>query len=267
MYDVKALEAKWRLYKRKRRLKKILLGSSLSLLLVVPFLFWVFTKSIEKKADTQVSASSKKNIQAPVAIKPKWQEATAIATLSLKPKVKDIQSRQILVEQVEVPVKSTQSPKMAEIPILDAPAPLNTAADRHKNRVQTANQNSTKRTDPVAQVHKKAPKLKIIIKESSSSYALDAIRKRFGMTHRASDALFLARQYYLSKNFQEAEDWSFKANKLDSSLQEAWLLFAKSKVKLGKTQEAISVLRAYYANSRSSKAKRLLEMIMDGKFR
>jgi hypothetical protein len=55
------------------------------------------------------------------------------------------------------------------------------------------------------------------------------------------------------------------ANKLDKNLDESWLLFAKSKAKLGKKQEAINILASYYKKSESAKAKVLIGQIKTGK--
>jgi len=63
----------------------------------------------------------------------------------------------------------------------------------------------------------------------------------------------------------EAEQWALSANKLNNSLEESWLLFAKSKAKLGKKKEALKILVSYYKKSNSIKAKRLIGQIQTGR--
>ena len=94
---------------------------------------------------------------------------------------------------------------------------------------------------------------------------IETMKEKYEHSHSSRDALLLAKAFYKKSSYKEAEEWALKANKLNSKLDESWLLFAKSKAKMGKKQEAINILAKYYKKSKSSKAKRLIGQIKTGR--
>ena len=100
---------------------------------------------------------------------------------------------------------------------------------------------------------------------STSVNYVEKIKSKFSKSSNPRDALILAKLYYKNKNFEEAEKWALSANKLNNSLEDSWFLFAKSKVKLGKKEEALKILVSYYKKSNSMNAKRLIMQIKTGK--
>ncbi|MEO1954853.1 MAG: CDC27 family protein [Campylobacterales bacterium] len=101
-----------------------------------------------------------------------------------------------------------------------------------------------------------------IIKVTNNQNAYRDVERRFKRTHNINDAMFLASMYYKKRNYRKAIYWSMKTNKLDRNIDESWLIFAKSKVKLGKKNEAMKVLRAYIKRSNSYEAKKLLKKLI-----
>jgi tetratricopeptide (TPR) repeat protein len=99
-----------------------------------------------------------------------------------------------------------------------------------------------------------------IIKVANSNAYKD-VEKRFRRSHNINDSIFLATMYYKKRNYQKAIYWSMQTNKLDNNIEESWLTFAKSKVKLGRKNEAIRVLKAYIKRSNSYEAKKLLKKL------
>jgi len=99
-----------------------------------------------------------------------------------------------------------------------------------------------------------------IIKIANSSAYRD-VEKRFKRSHNINDSIFLANIYYQKKNYKKAIYWAEQTNKLDNNIEESWLIFAKSKYKLGHKNEAIHVLRAYIRRSNSYEAKKLLKKL------
>jgi tetratricopeptide (TPR) repeat protein len=88
------------------------------------------------------------------------------------------------------------------------------------------------------------------------------IEKRFKMTHDPEDGLFLARYYLKRKNYKKAEYWALQTNRIDSSIEESWLIFAEAKAKSGHKKDAIVVLKEYLKENDSIKAKKLLRDLM-----
>jgi len=106
-------------------------------------------------------------------------------------------------------------------------------------------------------------KKRINIIKVSNNNAYRDVERRFKRSHNINDSIFLANMYYKKRNYKKAIYWSMQTNKLDNNIEESWLIFAKSKVKLGKTNEAIRVLKAYIKRSNSYEARKLLKKIMN----
>ncbi len=107
--------------------------------------------------------------------------------------------------------------------------------------------------------------MKRIKLQSTSNNYIETMKEKFAHSHSFRDALLLAKAFYKKASYKEAEEWALKANKINSKLEDSWLIFAKSKAKMGKKQEAINILAKYYAKSRSLKAKDTIEEIRRGK--
>ncbi len=105
---------------------------------------------------------------------------------------------------------------------------------------------------------------RIKIQTTSANY-IDTIKEKYEHSHSFRDALLLAKAFYRKNAYKDAEKWALKANEINSKLEESWLLFAKSKAKMGRKQEAINILAKYYTKSKSSKAKALIGQIKIGK--
>ena len=110
--------------------------------------------------------------------------------------------------------------------------------------------------------HRKTKKIHFT---STSTNYVERMKQKFSKSKSPRDALLLAKAYYKKQNYSEAEEWALSANKLDNSLEDSWLLFAKSKAKLGKKKEALKILLSYYRKSQSSKAKSLIGQIKTGR--
>lgn len=100
---------------------------------------------------------------------------------------------------------------------------------------------------------------------STSTDYVKIMKDKFAKSKNPREAVLLAKTYFKEAKYAEAEQWALTANKLDNSLEESWLIFAKSKVKLGKKEEAIKILASYYKRSNSTQAKILIGQIKTGK--
>lgn len=112
-----------------------------------------------------------------------------------------------------------------------------------------------------------APKQHINIQVTTKKNNVSAqeIEERFRFAKDKDDALFLARYYYDKKSYKKALKWALETNKLDSDIEESWLIFGRAKARLGQRMEAIRVLQAYYNRTGSPKAQKLLDAIRRGK--
>jgi hypothetical protein len=94
-----------------------------------------------------------------------------------------------------------------------------------------------------------------------------SIEHRFKETSNAQLGLFIARYYYDHGQYNEAYNFSLKTNSLNSRLEESWIIFAKSLVKLGRVEQAKKTLSLYISESNSDAARALLDSIERGSFR
>lgn len=100
---------------------------------------------------------------------------------------------------------------------------------------------------------------------STSTDYLEIMKDKFEKSKNPREAVLLAKAYYKEGQYLDAEQWALTANKLNNGLEESWLIFAKSKVKLDKRDEAIKILASYYKRSSSIEAKKLIGQIKTGK--
>ncbi|MRJ02951.1 MAG: hypothetical protein GXO19_01535 [Epsilonproteobacteria bacterium] len=73
-----------------------------------------------------------------------------------------------------------------------------------------------------------------------------------------------ALDYFYKENYQKAMEWAERANNIDKSKEEAWLLYAQSLYLLGRVEEAIYLLETYLKYRDSSKARKLLKSFSEG---
>ena len=105
----------------------------------------------------------------------------------------------------------------------------------------------------------------ITVTQKNAKTSISDMESRFLSDPKKEDALYLAKYYYKKKVYQKALRWALETNKIDSNIEESWLIFGKAKAKLGKRMEAIRVLQAYYDRTGSLKAKSILGKIRRGK--
>ena len=107
---------------------------------------------------------------------------------------------------------------------------------------------------------------KISIKRQNTQDDIHDIIKRFKNNNNPALSLFVAKKYYELGNYHQAYNYSLITNKINKEIKVSWIIFAKSLVKLGEKDKAISILKKYIQQSNSSSAQILLDEIRTGKF-
>jgi tetratricopeptide (TPR) repeat protein len=148
-----------------------------------------------------------------------------------------------IVEDLPIPEDSTNVHK---------PKIKITTIEKPKVKIETA---------PVEKPHKK---IHLNIIETTNVNAYKDVAARFRQSHETDDSLFLAKAYYRKGNYKKAEYWALQTNKVNGNIEETWLIFIKSKVKLGHKNEAIRILTEYVKRSNSPQARILLEKMTKG---
>jgi len=204
MYDMVQLEAQWRRYKIKQYL--IPAAVILVLLLIAAALFfWL---------DGSNKAQSKNDTT---------QEA------------------QIKTRQNSGNITSPSLPLATEAPLkLQVPQPNDSRKTRGWKMTfadEESTDNSGNNLAPLPSKH-----VNIEVTTRKSAFSAQEIEKRYRFAKNKDDALFLARFYYEKKRYEDALKWALETNKLDSDIEESWLIFGRAKALLGKRMEAIRVL-------------------------
>jgi len=230
MYDIKPLEAEWKAYQNKKKKPYYLVLLGITLLTLVSVL--LYKKNIIFDGYLNKLDNGGKNIF------PK-KDVSSISSILVN---KGLVRLEVLNSSEEEPINqlAKTSDMLVDIPILDI-----------KEKSEVVDDNRKK-------VH-----LNII--ETSSVSAYEDVEKRFHQSHDIDDALFLARSYYKKGNYDKSESWAYEVNKIDNNLEEGLLIFIKSKVKLGRKNDALSLIKNYLKKSNSTEAKNLLYKIENNK--
>ncbi len=237
MYDIKPLESKWKKY-RKKKLKPWLIASVAFIVVSVLAIAFLNSTKIDFStldisfmlADNTSSAEEKK-----------VYHKTVKSNVLLNTALNKLETEKNVMDQVNNAANDSAN-TFVDIPILDG---------KHENSVGT-------RPKGRAKVH-------LDIMESSSITAYKDVEKRFAKSHDIDDSLFLARSYYKKGNYKKSEHWALETNKVDPNVEESIFIFVKSKIKLGRKNQAISILKSYLKKSNSQEARNLLYSIENNK--
>ena len=232
MYDVSRLEKEWKKYNRKRRYPIYATLGGMLLVLTAGYYWWMKEKRTGLISTTSLFAKGEKNNT----------QAKHIALLN------------DALDRLDVQIKEPENSLKKETKYRNAPLePVEDIPILHENIVVP---------DEVQAPHKK---VELKIKETTSIQAYKDVEKRFYQSHDIDDALFLAKGYYKRKAYHKAAYWALETNKINSDIEESWLIFARSKIKLGKKEEAIHILKSYIKASNSPKARALLKRLDEKK--
>ncbi len=249
MLDIKKLEQRWLKYKVKSFAPYFMIF--FLLLLFSGAIFWWF----ESKISTRPSIT---NIPLTSTIKKAPEKAVAQTidenTTVLEPSMDFIQSFQNgpIASEIQKSTTSIKNMPTSQMPpiakILKTPdyAPV--------------------QVTPVTS-HLISDDKSLSIKRDDTKLDINDLLRRFKETSNANLALFISRYYYEHGDYNEAYNYALKTNNLNNRIDESWILFSKSLVKLGKTDQAKKTLQLYIAQSNSEAAKNLLDNIERGNFR
>ncbi len=239
MYDLKPLESEWKKYRKKKLKPWILASVGLIVLSILGITLLTNNKIDFSKFDTSfmmannsVSNEDKKTENTNKKINSNVLINNALNKLEIEKSVMD---------QVNTAANDTTN-AFVDIPILDG-----------------------KQENSVRYGQKGRAKVHLDIVETTSVTAYKDVEKRFAKSHEIDDSLFLARSYYKKGNYKKSEYWALQTNKIDSNIEESILIFVKSKTKLGRKNEAISILKSYLKKSKSQEARNLLYRIENNK--
>ncbi|HIP11669.1 MAG TPA: hypothetical protein EYG73_03020 [Arcobacter sp.] len=234
MYDLKPLEEEWERYHRKKSLP-LYIGIFIGL-------FFIAAIGIALYNDTFSNIDIENKIA-------KIENNNTTIRIDTE-KVLDNTSKQVVIKEVEnpMPKEDIKHNNPIEMIVDDIPI-LEDKREREKTEVSS----------------KTRKKMHLDIIESSSLDAYKDVEKRFFKSGDVDDSLFLAKAYYDIGKYNKSEFWALQTNKINSTIDESWIIFAQSKVMLGQKNEAISILSNYIKRTGSERAKDSLLKIKTSK--
>lgn len=100
-----------------------------------------------------------------------------------------------------------------------------------------------------------------IVKRDESPLNINELQTRFQSNGNPNLGVFIARYHYDHGNYPEAYNYALKTNAINNKMEESWLIFAKSLIKMGKVDQAKKTLQLYISQSNSENAKNLLDSL------
>ncbi len=105
------------------------------------------------------------------------------------------------------------------------------------------------------------------ITSNKSDTDLKDVIRRFKKNKNPALSLFIAKRYYAAGEYQKSYNYALMTNEIDKSIEESWIIFSKSLVKLGQHELAINTLKSYLKTTKSTAADVLLRKIESGTFK
>ena len=242
MYDIEQLENEWKRY-RKKKLKPWYIGILLFLVLTVPFVLFLMSEKVDFSAlKSYFQFSNEISSEGSQVVTKETQDRSTVLVNDALDRL-EIKEKKSLITAVEQPVKRPVN-ILVDVPVLD-----DTSSISYSDELPVADK----------------PKVHLDIVESTSVTAYEDVERRFSQSHEIDDALFLARSYYKKGDYKKSEYWALETNKLDVESEESLFIFVKSKVKLGRRNEAITILTDYIKMTDSQEGKKLLYEIENNK--
>lgn len=269
MLNIQELERRWLIYKIKSYLPK-LLPIFASLLIGIILFFYLSSESEpQENALSQIPGVVKEEpviaIAAPIQVPdeieiavPANTQALPVSTnetpLRLKPSLRFMDRIEEDISTYSTKDDYTNQPEPIEVyPPSNDSVPL---VSRQKNDLPKSE----------AEEPSEESGMLTITKQEDESDLKDIIR-RFKTNKNPALSLFIAKRYYNAQQYQKSYNYALMTNEIDQNIDESWIIFSKSLVKLGQHELAINTLKAYLKTSKSTAAEVLLRNIESGDFR
>jgi len=256
MLNVLELEKKHLLLKKKKQTPKILFFILLlGVTFIISFIFYLFYFKM-----TPQNQAHKKSQQP--------QQKIAVVTTQKKEILKSSVAKKI----VDKKIVTANSSEKAHY----TPAQKLTPSMHFLQNIKKEVHHSKEKIRPIQKKEKVVPKKitqekkhpqDITFTKQKDIQNLKEVIKRFKKNKNPALGLFIARMYYKMGKYYYAYNYAITTNELNANIEEIWLIYAKSLVKLKQKKRAINALKQYIQTTKSKKASILLDAIKNGTFR
>lgn len=260
--DFIELEKKYNLYKRKKNAKIYIFASMFFAVLVVVVISTItlnISNPKENIAENEIKQSKEvsqvKPKQKESQIKPISKKPETINQNLAKPKQNIPENSDIQIGQLNlspIAIKKTIKPKIKpkkEKKEQIIPPPT-------EEKIVLNEQNTSMINEP-----EKENKIQI---STTDINTIEQLKQKCNYTNDSNYCSKVAEKLYEEKDYKEAIKYALKANSNNSENEKSWIIFAKSKAKLGHKNDAIKILQTYLSSTPSKNAELILEKIKRG---
>ena len=251
------IENKWKKYKKRQSFKifLIIIFVTIILLLLLAILNILILKS--SSVDANENNLSKNTNITNIAL----SNSSSILTNMVNATDSDMNSINITnkidnpkEDDIKTSKIETKNTKKELVSSVKAPK-----KELNNNIKPPASQNAVQNVDTAPIQPKKPNNILIETKEINNT---DALINRFNATRNIVLAIMISEEFYEKSDYSNSLKWALIANDIDSKNEKSWIMFAKSKAKQGKTDEAMHALQVFISHSpNSNNAKSLLESL------
>ena len=254
MHEYELLEKRWKRYKFKKLIKKLgavgIVFAGAYLILSYSLFNHNTPATIKHPAKTSTST-------------PQPKSSPQIQKSSLAQEISSSISSSLPISSSHSSHSCASSPAPLLLPNLEFEKYLTTptkAMVRHPRKTQPKKVSYTKASSsPIPTQHQK---LHIQAQRSD----IKTLQETFANHPNKNIALLIAQKFYELHKYQQALQWSIKANEFDKSDEKSWIIFAKSAYKMGDKRRALEALYAYLLHHPSPRAQALYLQMQKGTF-
>lgn len=282
MLNLNELESRWLRYKIKSYIPYFIILTTIIIFLVI---YSVADFDLSKKNETTIIIKEK--VTLPKIESTIIQNKKEVSNPPIEKKV-HIEAKQISKEPI---LETNKQEKLLIEPSLSFMNNIQRTSPQHyydevpkrfnNSKKEVKSFEKTKKQTTITQASKitkkelivDAPETEVVenstisIKRQNTNEDIQHVIKRFKKSNNPALSLFVAKKYYELENYNAAYNYSLITNELNNDIEESWIIFSKSLVKLGKKDKAIEVLKKYIKNSHSQRANLLLNNIKSGKLK
>jgi tetratricopeptide (TPR) repeat protein len=265
--DIDELEKRWKVYKYKSFLPYLIfIFGFIVIFLFVLVLMNHLSKPKEKKQIEKVVVKEEKKIIKPKNTVVKDKNATIKKFEKNKEKVID----KLLLEPSFDFIDRMQNDEVIYNEDVKDKKEVKKIIKKDEKPIKKVVQKTIKKSEKIEKksgVKKVEEPKKIKIEKKQSSNDIDDVVKRFNKNNNPALSLFVARRYYEMGMYEKSYNYALITNELNNDIEDSWIIFAKSLVKLDEKDTAVKMLKKYIEYSSSHKASVLLNKIVTGKFK
>ena len=259
MLNLNELEKKWLHYKIKSYFPKIII--SVTLMLVV----FVLSSTYFTKKDENSNVTAKTE----VAVEPAEKEKTQQKQPQIENKTYSARNNQTEQKEIITTAKMEMSPSFGFMRTMHGNSPQYYNSQEAKKPTKIYKKKTIAK--PIIEVEEVKTEIvkdnTVNIKRQNTQDDIQHVIKRFKKTNNPALSLFVSKKYYEIKNYNQAYNYALMTNEINNDIEESWIIFAKSLVKLNKKSKAIEMLTKYINQSHSNRARILLDNIKSGKMK